>query len=60
MGWGVRSRGGVEICELKSAHHEILRQPKIGVIGKTLAGRLQAIRDGRVPRPPVSSALEAR
>ena len=59
MGWGVRSIGGVEICELKSAHHEILRHPLIAIIGKTLAGRLQAIRDGVVRRPPVSSALEA-
>jgi hypothetical protein len=59
MGWGVRSTGGVEICELKSAHHEILRHPQIGIIGKTLARRLQAIREGAVRRPPVSSALEA-
>jgi len=58
MGWGVRSAGGVEICELNSAHHEILRLPQIGIIGKTLAGRLQAIRDGGVRRPPASSALE--
>jgi thioesterase domain-containing protein/acyl carrier protein len=59
MGWGVRSTGGVEICELNSAHHEILRHPQIAIIGKTLAGRLQAIRDGGVRRPPVSSGLEA-
>ena len=59
MGWGVRSTGGVEICELNSAHHEILRRPQIGIIGKTLASRLQAIRDGGLRRPPVSSALEA-
>ena len=59
MGWGVRSTGGVETCELNSAHHEILRHPQIAIIGKTLAGRLQAIRDGGVRRPPVSSGFEA-
>jgi thioesterase domain-containing protein/acyl carrier protein len=60
MGWGVRSTGGVEICELNSAHHEILRQPQIAIIGKTLAGRLRAIRDDGVRRPPVSSDFEAQ
>ena len=60
MGWGARSTGGVEICELNSAHHEILRHPQIAIIGKTLAGRLQGIRNGAARRPPGSSGLQAQ
>ena len=46
MGWGVRSAGGVEICELNCAHNEFLRHPQVGIVGQVLAGRLQSIRDG--------------
>lgn len=60
MGWGVRSTGGVEICELNCADHEVLRHPQVGIIGQALAGRLLSIRDSGMRRPNVSSALEAR
>jgi thioesterase domain-containing protein len=46
MGWGVRTAGGVEICELNCAHNEFLRHPQVGIVGQILAGRLQSIRDG--------------
>jgi thioesterase domain-containing protein len=44
MGWGARSTGGVEICELNCKHDEFLRQPQVGIIGQILASRLQGIR----------------
>jgi thioesterase domain-containing protein len=45
MGWGNRSSGGVEICELNCGHEEFLRQPQVGIVGQLLANRLQEIRD---------------
>jgi thioesterase domain-containing protein len=55
MGWGVRSAGGVELCELNCAHNEFLRRPQVGTVGKVLGGRLQSIRGGEVRRTPVST-----
>jgi thioesterase domain-containing protein len=45
MGWGARSEGGVEICEVTCEHVEVLRQPHVQIIGQRLASRLQRIRD---------------
>ena len=45
MGWGNRSSGGVEICELNCGHEEFLRQPQVGIVGQLLANRLQELRD---------------
>ena len=45
MGWGSRSRGKVEICELKCGHYEMLRKPHVRLVGQTLGNRLQAIRN---------------
>jgi len=45
MGWGSRSLGGVETCELKCGHYELLRDPHVRLIGQTLGNRLQAIRN---------------
>lgn len=56
MGWGVRSAGGVEICELNCEHDEILRQPQIGMVSQLLADRLQSIREGEKQRAQLSSA----
>jgi hypothetical protein len=50
MGWGARSAGGVEICQLNCKHDEFLRQPQVGIIGQILAGRLQGIREAEVKR----------
>jgi thioesterase domain-containing protein len=44
MGWGSRSMGGVEICELSCGHYEMLREPYVRLIGQTIGNRLQAIR----------------
>jgi thioesterase domain-containing protein len=45
MGWGSRSRGGVETCEFKCGHYEMLREPHVRLIGQTIGNRLQAIRN---------------
>jgi thioesterase domain-containing protein len=45
MGWGSRSIGGVETCELKCGHYEMLREPHVRLVGQTLGNRLQAIRN---------------
>jgi thioesterase domain-containing protein len=45
MGWGSRSRGQVETCELNCGHYEMLREPHVRLIGQTLGNRLQAIRN---------------
>ena len=45
MGWGARSEGGVEICEVNCRHVEVLRQPHVQIIGQRLASRLQRLRD---------------
>ena len=47
MGWGTRSEGGVEICEIHCQHIEVLRLPYVQIIGQKLASRLQ-----RIKRPP--------
>ena len=54
MGWGNRSSGGVEICELNCGHEEFLRQPQVGVVGQLLANRLQEMRDLETQQPQVS------
>ena len=45
MGWGARSTGGVEICEVQCGHLQLLRQPYVGIIAQTLSTRLHAIND---------------
>jgi thioesterase domain-containing protein len=45
MGWGSRSMGQVETCELNCGHYEMLREPHVRLIGQTLGNRLQAIRN---------------
>jgi len=43
MGWGARSLGGVEICEIKCGHFEMLREPHVGIVSQRLSDQLQAI-----------------
>ncbi|HET7209897.1 MAG TPA: condensation domain-containing protein [Terriglobales bacterium] len=64
MGWGERSRGGVQTCEINCGHIEILREPHIRVVGQRLAARLHELRCrlsskeegslpiGELPSPP--------
>jgi thioesterase domain-containing protein len=52
MGWGSRSMGNVETCELKCGHFEMLREPHVRLVGQTLGNRLEAIRN----QPEVHSA----
>jgi len=45
MGWGARCTGGVEICEVRCGHFQILRQPHVGVIAERLSARLHRIEE---------------
>lgn len=53
MGWGKRSTGGVEICEMKCGHFELLRLPHVQSVGKCLSHRLREI-NSRVTEPSAS------
>jgi thioesterase domain-containing protein len=56
MGWGHRSSGGVEICELNCGHEEFLRQPQLGIVGQLLANKLREVRDlDSQPTQPAAS-----
>ena len=55
LGWGSRSRGGVEVCELNCGHQEFLRQPQVGIVGQVLAGKLQEIRNLETQRAQAPS-----
>jgi thioesterase domain-containing protein len=55
LGWGNRSKGGVEVCELNCRHQEFLRQPQVGIVGQVLAGKLQEIRNLETQRAQASS-----
>ena len=59
MGWGNRSSGGVEICELDCGHEEFLRQPQVGIVGQLLANKLQELRDleTQTPQAPASQTV---
>ena len=41
MGWGDRSLGGVEICEIDCGHVEMLREPYVRLTGQVLGSRLE-------------------
>ena len=45
MGWGARTGGGVEICEVGCGHYEVLRQPHVAVIAQGLSARLREINE---------------
>jgi thioesterase domain-containing protein len=45
MGWGARSTGGVEICEVRCGHFQILRQPHVEVVAEQLSARLHRIEE---------------
>ena len=55
MGWGSRSMGGVETCDLQCGHYEMLREPYVRLVGQTLGNRLHAIKN----QQEVHSALWA-
>ncbi len=42
MGWGDRTSGGVEICEVNASHYELLREPYVLAISQKLSERLDA------------------
>jgi len=63
MGWGKRSTGGVEICDVSCGHFEFLRQPHVSLVADRLSARLNEInrqaQDGRPVRSlmPVSPLI---
>lgn len=60
MGWGARSRGGVEICEVKCGHFELLRPPHVQVIGQRLSKHLNELNKRMAaPRPSFTATSVA-
>jgi thioesterase domain-containing protein len=49
MGWGARSMGGVEICEIECGHYEMLRPPHVQLVGQTLSQRLVEMKREKDP-----------
>ncbi|MGC1373345.1 MAG: amino acid adenylation domain-containing protein [Candidatus Sulfotelmatobacter sp.] len=56
MGWGARSAGGVETCEVDCGHYEILRQPFVQSIARRLSEKLLEI-NARVERSSLRFSL---
>jgi thioesterase domain-containing protein len=44
MGWGGRSTGGVEICQIDAAHEEMLREPTVRTIAEKLRDTLHRLK----------------
>jgi len=40
LGWGARTEGSVEVHEVDTNHHEVLREPHVQKISKILVTRL--------------------
>jgi thioesterase domain-containing protein len=59
MGWGTRSRGGVEICEVHCGHFEILRQPHVLVVAQRLCARMDQVNE-RVKQGALQFSLVPR
>jgi thioesterase domain-containing protein len=58
MGWGDRSAGGVEICEVQCGHFELLRLPHVQLIGQELSRRMREI-DERTKQEAASSESQS-
>ena len=56
MGWGSRSTGGVEICDVNCGHFELLRQPHVYSVAKKLSACLNEINQ-RAEEEALPSAL---
>ncbi|MFY9744116.1 MAG: amino acid adenylation domain-containing protein [Candidatus Sulfotelmatobacter sp.] len=56
MGWGARSAGGIEICEIDCGHYEILRQPFVQTIAQRLSEKLLDV-NARVERSSLRFSL---
>jgi thioesterase domain-containing protein len=61
MGWGARSTGEVEICEVNCGHFEMLREPHVRVLGERLVERLRAINQAGQSSPglPAGDGIES-
>jgi thioesterase domain-containing protein/acyl carrier protein len=52
MGWGKRTDGRVEICEVDFHHGEILREPHVRLLGEKLAACIEHVSSSRKVRDP--------
>jgi hypothetical protein len=43
MGWGARSRSGVEVHQIDFDHLYLLREPHVGVLGEKLAACIEQV-----------------
>ena len=57
MGWGERSTGGVEICNIDCGHFEFLRQPHVSLVAHKLSARLDEINQQAENGRPVRSHI---
>jgi len=57
LGWGVRSKGGLEIHTINADHHEVLREPHVQLVSKVLLAHLRtaSVR----PEQPAASGTSA-
>jgi thioesterase domain-containing protein len=57
MGWGERTLGGVEVCEIDCGHVEMLREPYVGIVAEKIAGRMASADQEQplVTKPTVES-----
>jgi amino acid adenylation domain-containing protein len=70
MGWGDRTKSGVEIHEIDFDHLYLLREPHVGVLGEKLAAYIKRVssqsggprerRENFGPEQPVTSAEDPR
>jgi len=57
MGWGKRSTGGVEICNVNCGHFEFLRQPHVSLVAQRLSARLDEINQQLAGERPTGSVI---
>ena len=61
LGWGSRTQGGVEICEIDFHHLEILREPHVRKFGEKLRKAMaQVSRRSLQPQAPTEDHEASR
>ncbi len=56
MGWGARSLGGIQICEIDCGHAEMLREPYVGLVVQAISNRVQQIHTSKETSSQVASS----
>jgi len=57
LGWGVRSKGGLEIHTINADHHEVLREPHVQFVSQILLAHLRTA--GVRPEQPAANGTSA-